>query len=130
MSKAPGATLVDPSAGIEVVDDVFDSAAGHLNAQHGRLVSAAIWMLDHVDQWQGDGLWTPEAYVRWRTGVSPATASKIVDIAPRVPDRIAARRIVARPDRADHTTRSRLVRHPDGGSRAAMHRRADLQDRS
>ena len=83
MSKAPGATLVDPSAGIEVVDDVFDSAAGHLNAQHGRLVSAAIWMLDHVDQWQGDGLWTPEAYVRWRTGVSPATASKIVDIARR-----------------------------------------------
>ncbi len=83
MSKAPGVTLVDPSAGIEVVDHVVDSAAGHLNAQHGRLVSAAMWMLDHVDQWQGDGLWTPEAYVRWRTGVAPATASKIVDVARR-----------------------------------------------
>ena len=83
MSKAPGETLVDPSARIEVVDDVLDSAAGHLNAQHGRLVSAAIWMLDHVVQWQGDGLWTPEAYVRWRTGVAPATASKIVDVARR-----------------------------------------------
>ena len=115
MSKAPGATLVDPSAGIEVVDDVFDSAAGHLNAQHGRLVSAAVWMLDHVDQWQGDGLWTPEAYVRWRTGVAPATASKIVDVAragrrvPRLRGRLAARRVVARPDRADHTPRARLV---------------------
>ncbi len=93
MSNEPGATLVDPSAGIEVVDDVVDSAAGHLNAQHGRLVSAAVWMLDHVDQWQGDGLWRPEAYVRWRTGVAPATASKIVDIARRAdefPDCVAA----------------------------------------
>ena len=65
------------------VDDVIDSAAGHLNAQHGRLVSAVVWMLDHVEQWQGDGLWTPEAYLRWRTGVAPATASKIVDVARR-----------------------------------------------
>ena len=70
-------------------DDVFDSAAGHLNAQHGRLVSAAVWLLDHVEQWQGDGLWTPEAYVRWRTGVAPATASKIVDVARRA-DEFAA----------------------------------------
>jgi hypothetical protein len=93
MSEMPGAALMDPSAGIEVVDDVFDSAAGHLNVQHGRLVSAASWMLDHVDQWQGDGLWTPEAYVRWRTGVAPATAAKIVDIARRAdefPDCLAA----------------------------------------
>jgi hypothetical protein len=42
------------------VDDVFSSTAGHLNAQHARLVSTAVWMLDNVREWQGDGLWTPE----------------------------------------------------------------------
>ena len=78
-----GLSLVDSSADIAAVDGVFDSAAGHLNAQHGRLVSAVIWMFDHPVDWQGDGLWTPEAYVRWRTGVAPATASKLVDVARR-----------------------------------------------
>ena len=81
-----GLSLVDRSADIATVDDVLDSAAGHLNAQHGRLVSAAIWMFDHTIDWQGDGLWTPEAYLRWRTGVAPATASKVVDVARRAAD--------------------------------------------
>ena len=40
-------------------------------------------MLEHVGEWQGDGLWTPEAYLQWRTGIAPATASKIVDVARR-----------------------------------------------
>ena len=83
MGDVSGATLVDPSAEIDLVDAVLDSAAGHLNAQHARLVSAAVWMLDHVRDWQGDGLWTPEAYLRWRTGIAPATATKIVDVARR-----------------------------------------------
>ena len=83
MGEVSGSTLVEASADIAFVDDVFSSAAGHLNAQHARLVSAAVWMLDNVREWQGDGLWTPEAYIRWRTGVSPATATKIVDVAKR-----------------------------------------------
>lgn len=58
------------------VDDIFDSAAGHLNAQHGRLVAGVVWMIANTSNWQGDGLWTPEAYARWRAGVGAATASK------------------------------------------------------
>lgn len=83
MSEVSGAMFVDSSADICLVDAVFDSAAGHLNVQHARLVSAAIWMLENTREWQGDGLWTPEAYIRWRTGVAPATASKVVDVARR-----------------------------------------------
>ena len=83
MGQVSGNTLVESSADIGFVDDVFSSAAGHLNVQHARLVSAAVWMLDNVREWQGDGLWTPEAYVRWRTGVSQATATKIVAVATR-----------------------------------------------
>jgi hypothetical protein len=83
MREVSGATLVESSAGIALVDDVFSSTAGHLNAQHGRLVSAAVWMLDNVSEWQGDGLWTPDAYIRWRTGVSQATATKVVAVAKR-----------------------------------------------
>ncbi|MFK7917055.1 MAG: DUF222 domain-containing protein [Ilumatobacter sp.] len=93
MSEVLGDTLVDDSAVIGAVDDVFASAAGHLNVQHARLVSAAVWMLDNVGSWQGDGLWTPGAYVRWRTGVSQATAAKIVAVAQRsaeLPQCIAA----------------------------------------
>ncbi|WP_158412298.1 HNH endonuclease signature motif containing protein [Ilumatobacter nonamiensis] len=63
--------------------DVFATAAGHLNAQHGRLVEATIWLLANEGEWQGDGLWNPEAYIRWRTGVGPGVASKIADVARR-----------------------------------------------
>lgn len=83
MGEVAGDALVPADAGIGFVDDVFSSAAGHLNAQHARLVSAAVWMLDNVSEWRGDGLWTPEAYVRWRAGVSQATASKVVAVARR-----------------------------------------------
>ena len=83
MGGVSGDTLVSASADIALVDGVFSSTAGHLNAQHARLVSAAVWMLDNVSEWQGDGLWTPEAYIRWRTGVSQATAVKVVAVAKR-----------------------------------------------
>ena len=65
-------------------DVEFDAVAGHLNALHGRMVATAAWLLANPGEWQGDGIWTPEAYICWRTGVSRATASKIVDIARRV----------------------------------------------
>ena len=88
-----GAALVQAADDLALVGTVFDSASGHLNAQHARIVSGAVWMLDNVSTWQGDGVWTPEAYVRWRTGISQATASKVVDIARRskeFPDCVAA----------------------------------------
>ncbi len=83
MGGVSGDTLVSASADVAFVDDVFASTAGHLNAQHARLVSAAVWMLDNVGEWQGDGLWTPESYVRLQTGVSQATAAKVVAVAKR-----------------------------------------------
>lgn len=43
-------------------------------------------LLEHVDEWQGDGVWTPEADVAWRTGVSPSTATKVVNVARRIHD--------------------------------------------
>jgi hypothetical protein len=67
MGQVSGDRLVEPSADMRFVDDVFSSTAGHVTVQHARLVSAAVWMLDNVREWQGDGLWAPEAYVRWRT---------------------------------------------------------------
>lgn len=65
------------------VDAVFASAAGFVNAQHGRLVDAAVWLLHNEGVWQGDGLWNLEAYVRWRTGVGPGVARKVADAARR-----------------------------------------------
>jgi hypothetical protein len=65
-------------------DASFDEIAGHLNALHGRMVATAAWLLAHPTEWQGDGVWTPEAYVCWRTGVSRPTASKVVDVARRI----------------------------------------------
>ncbi len=63
---------------------MFDEVAGHLNAQHGRLIDLTAWLLANRQEWQGDGLWTPSHYLAWRCGVSPATARKIVDVAKRV----------------------------------------------
>ena len=84
---AGGAGEVDgPTDGERTTDDVvgeLHDVAGHLNAQHGRLVSIAGWLLDHPDEWRGDGLWTPEAYLRWRCGVGTPTARKVCDVARR-----------------------------------------------
>ncbi len=65
------------------VNTVVDDAAGHLNAQHGRLIDVTIWLLANTHDWQGDGLWTPEQYLAWRAGVSPTTASNLVEAAKR-----------------------------------------------
>ena len=86
-------TTISQAWDIKSVDAVFDEVAGHLNAQHGRLVANAVWMLDHVGEWQGEGLWTPEAYIVWRTGIAVSTARKVVDVARRAaefPDCVAA----------------------------------------
>lgn len=76
-------------------DEAFDDIAGHLNALNARMVVTARWLLDNPTEWQGDGVWTPEAYICWRTGIARATASKIVDIARRsadLPETIATMR--------------------------------------
>jgi len=78
---------------IASIDAAFDDAAGHLNAQHGRLVANAMWMLDNKRDWQGDGLWRLDQYIALRTGVSSGTARKVADIAQHAadfPDCVAA----------------------------------------
>ncbi len=90
IAKCPAESEIVDLAGL---DAVFGDAAGHLNAQHGRLVANAVWMLDNERAWQGDGVWTPAAYIRWRAGVSDSTAAKIAKVAERAgdfPDCVAA----------------------------------------
>ncbi len=72
------------------VDAVVDDVAGHLNAQHGRLIDVTIWLLANTNEWQGDGLWTPEQYLAWRAGVSPTMASNLVKVAERADELPAA----------------------------------------
>jgi hypothetical protein len=67
-----------------VLDDELNTIAGHLNAQHARLVDAAVQLLAFPDRWQGDGVWTAEQYLCWRIGLAPSRAGQIVTIAERV----------------------------------------------
>jgi len=66
------------------VNALLDDVAGHLNAQHGRLIDVAVWLRDNPLAWQGDGVWTVAQFLAWRCGVSPATARNVVQAAERV----------------------------------------------
>jgi hypothetical protein len=60
----------------------LSAVAGIVNAAHGRLVDLAILTLaegHHV----GPGLHTPAQYLAWQTGVSKATAGRILRVAGR-----------------------------------------------
>ena len=67
-----------------VLDETLNEIAGHLNAQHARLVDATVELLAHPERWRGDGVWTPTQYLCWRVGVAPHRARQIVEIAERV----------------------------------------------
>ncbi|MDX2381683.1 MAG: DUF222 domain-containing protein [Acidimicrobiia bacterium] len=67
-----------------VLDEELNVIAGHLNAQHARLVDATIELLANPIRWQGPGVWTPEQYLCWRVGLATSRAGQIVDIARRV----------------------------------------------
>ena len=67
-----------------VLDERLNVIAGHLNAQHARLVDATVELLEHQGRWQGDGVWTVEQYLCWRVGLAPNRARQIADIARRV----------------------------------------------
>ena len=41
------------------LEDALNEVAGHLNAQHGRLVDLVIEMLAHETAWCGPGVHTP-----------------------------------------------------------------------
>jgi len=79
------ATAIADPAPSETLD--FESAlnevAGHLNAQHARLVDLTIAMLADESLWVGEGAHTPELFLAWRTGLAPQRARQIVAIARR-----------------------------------------------
>ena len=53
-----------------VLDAELNTIAGHLNAQHARLVDATVELLVFPDRWQGDGVSTAEQYLCWRVGLA------------------------------------------------------------
>ena len=44
-------------------DDALNEVAGHLNAQHARLVDLTITMLADESLWVGEGNHTPELFL-------------------------------------------------------------------
>jgi hypothetical protein len=66
------------------IEESVNEIAGHLNAQHARLVDHVPTLLGDRRMWHGPGVWTMTQWLAWRTGVSPATAGNIVTIAERI----------------------------------------------
>jgi len=84
-----------PSGRVDLIDgasfeSLLDEVSGHLNAQHGRLIDLTVWLLAHPEEWQGDGLWTPNQYLAWRCGIGPTLASNVIAVAERAADLPAA----------------------------------------
>ena len=77
------AVEVDVASGETEIDAELNEVAGHLNAQHGRLVDLTVRLLADPRLWQGDGVWTIEQFLTWRVGVSSSTARQIAVIARR-----------------------------------------------
>src|SRR5512139_1856367 len=66
------------------LDEELNIVAGHLNAQHARLVDLTVAMIANPRDWRGVGVHTPELFLAWRTGLSAQRARQIVTIANRV----------------------------------------------
>ena len=75
--------MVGETIDSENVEALLDEVAGHLNAQHGRLIDLAAWLLANPFEWQGDGVWTAAQFLAWRCGVSASTARGVVEAAER-----------------------------------------------
>jgi Domain of unknown function (DUF222) len=65
------------------ISSLHDDVAGHLNAQHGRLLDLTVWLLANPVAWQGDGVRTVAQYLGWRCGIGPSTARNLVVAAER-----------------------------------------------
>jgi hypothetical protein len=55
---------------------------GHLNVLHAQLVETVVEALDN-DLWQQWGIQSPEHWLAWQTGLSPARAKQLIDTARR-----------------------------------------------
>jgi hypothetical protein len=69
--------------GSEDLDGVLNEIAGHLNAQHARLVDVTVALLAEPSVWSGPGVARADQYLAWKTGLSAQRATQIVDIAQR-----------------------------------------------
>jgi hypothetical protein len=68
---------------LATIEDELDDVAGHLNAQHARLVDLTIRLLADEGLWAGPGVWTVEQFLAWRVGIAPNRARQVVEIARR-----------------------------------------------
>ncbi len=66
-----------------VIEEQLNEVAGHLNAQHARLVSLTVALIADELPWASEDLWTVEQYLCWRVGLSPARARQVADVARR-----------------------------------------------
>ncbi len=88
--------MVGETISSENVEALLDDVAGHLNAQHGRLIDLTAWLLANPFTWQGDGVWTAAQFLAWRCGVSTSTARSIVEAAERASELPASIELVRR----------------------------------
>jgi len=77
--ESAGATFL----GIEQIDAGLNEVAGHVNAQHARLVDLTVALLADESAWAGPGVYRAEQYLAWKTGLSLTRAKQIVTIARR-----------------------------------------------
>lgn len=64
------------------MSDEIGVVCGHLNVLHGRLVAIAEQALI-TGVWAGHGIRSPEHWLAWQTGLSPARAANLVLLAKR-----------------------------------------------
>lgn len=64
----------------------LNTIAGTINVQYGALIDVILELRDGLDTWSGNGVWTMEQFLVWRTGVSPSTAAAVVTVAGRADD--------------------------------------------
>ena len=82
--ESTGATdLVVPR---EDLDGVLNEIAGHLNAQHARLVDVTVALLAEPSVWSGPGVARRRFVPRVEGRAVHARATQIVDIAERAPE--------------------------------------------
>ncbi len=72
---------MDEAAAVALETRMAD-LCGHLNVLHAELVDAVVEALDS-DLWQQWGIRSPEHWLAWQTGLSPARAKQLVDTARR-----------------------------------------------
>ena len=77
--ESAGARFLD----IEQIDAGLNEVAGHVNAQHARLVDLTVALLADESAWAGPGVYRAEQYLAWKTGLSLTRAKQIVTIARR-----------------------------------------------